>query len=189
MALPPGIKLVTVNIGPFVDFQGNPVAGRTTFSPSTSVLHAATGTPVLNRPVVVELDPAGMGVVSLPATDDAALTPTGFVYYAQHTFTTPGATPPALATIALPQAAPVVDLDLLIPVTGASGLTVSLPAVLSVAGKSGVVTGADLAAVPEVRALFVSAVDESGQPIPGKAGRVVFNSDGAPVTIEMVAVA
>lgn len=39
-----------------------------------------------------------------------------------------------------------------------------------------------------LKAAFVAAVNESGSAIPGKQARVVFNSDGDPVTIELVAV-
>ena len=45
------------------------------------------------------------------------------------------------------------------------------------------------ASVAAGREVFVAAVDESRATIPGKAGRIVFNSDGDPVTIELVAVA
>lgn len=155
MALPPQIQTVTVSFGPFVDFQGIPLAGSTRFTPSTPVNHAATGTPILNRPINVVWNEDGRGVLVLPATDSVGLDVTGFTYRVQHTFSDGSVPAPPSTSIQLPAAVPTVDLDLLIPVPAQNGVVVSVPGVVSVAGKSGVVTGADLAAVPEVRAAFL----------------------------------
>lgn len=162
MALPVGVSLVTVTLGPFLDFQGNALAGQTVFTPSSAVLHTATGTPVLNKPIVVPWGVLGTATVQLPATDDPSLTPINFLYSVQHSFEDRSIPTPPVVPIQLPRAVPTVDLDLLIPASGTSGVTVNLPAVSSVAGYSGTVTGAQLAAAPELRAASVSAVKESG---------------------------
>jgi len=47
----------------------------------------------------------------------------------------------------------------------------------------------EIVASSELRAAFVAAVDEGGEAIPGMAGRIVFNSDGDPLNIELVEVA
>ena len=174
MALPPQIQLVTVSFGPFLDFQGQPLAGSTRFEPSTPVNHAATGTPILNRPITVQWDEDGRGLIVLPATDSIGLDVTGFTYRVRHQFVDGNVPAPPSYSIQLPAAAPTVDLDLLIPVPAQNGVVVSVPGVVSVAGLTGTVTGDQLAALPELRAAFDAwgGGGGSGQPfvLPGASG-------------------
>lgn len=146
MALPPGIKTVRVEIGPYTSLAtGLPIRGKITFRPSRWLIWQPTGTPLVQTDRVVDLDEAGMATVTLPATDQ-----TGFVDGSQQPVTrwtyrvttslTGVATQPPPADIALLEGAPVVDLDLLVPVPSSTGVVVSRPEVLSVAGASGVVT-------------------------------------------------
>lgn len=157
MSLPPVIQTVTVSFGPFIDFQGQPLRGSTTFEPSTPVLAEATGTPILNRTIVVEWDADGMGTVILPATDSVGLDRTGFTYRVTHRTYDSGVPAPTGGNIMLPAAAPNVDLDLLVPVTASNGIVVEQPAVTSVAGLTGAPTAGDLVTAMDVplRAAFV----------------------------------
>jgi hypothetical protein len=136
------LSTVTVTMGPFLDFMGYPVSGSVTFTPSTSVTHLDTGTPILNKPVVVSLALDGRGSVTLPATDDPRLTPLGFTYVVSYNLNGPS---PSAKAIALPAGVGVVDLDLMTPVTSSTGTTVEVPDVLSVAGLTGAITAQELA--------------------------------------------
>lgn len=146
MALPPSISTVTVNFGPFLDFEGAALAGSTTFEPSTAIRHEATGTPILNKPITVEWDADGMGTVVLPASDSEGLNVTGFTYRVTHRVKTPGVKNPDPKSVLLPAAAPVVDLDLTVAATASNGVVVDQPAVTSVAGLTGVISAEDLSA-------------------------------------------
>ena len=153
MALPPGIKTVTVEIGPYVSLTtGLPIRGQLTFRPSRWLIWQATGTPLVQVDRVVDLDEAGMATVVLPATDQ-----TGFVdgnqqpvtrwTYRVTTNLTGVQQQPPVADIALLEGAPTIDLDLLVPVPSSTGVVVSRPEVLSVAGLSGVVSADALRAI------------------------------------------
>lgn len=148
MALPPAVETVTVNFGPFPDFQGNLLDGVVTFTPVSPIpaVHVPTGTPVIKRPVSVPFaaDTGSVGAVTLPATNASDLTVTDFSYQVAVKFRQVDAEQWPTKLIQLPKEAPAVDLDLLPPLTGAGGTTVNLPAVLSVAGLTGVVTASDL---------------------------------------------
>lgn len=138
MALPVGVQTVTVNIGPYLDHSGNPQTGRVSFTAPTDVVHLASGTQLVPVPVEVDLGPSGSGSVVLAATDDPGLAPTDFTYTVS--FSIKG-TKKQTTSISLPAAAPVVDLELLTDVPASSGLVVASPAVLSVNGQTGAVTG------------------------------------------------
>lgn len=175
MALPVSVQTVTVHFGPFLDFLGAPLTGATTFEPSTAVRHEATGTPILSKPITVEWDADGMGTVILPATDSTGLNVTGFTYRVTHRVKTAGVKNPDAATISLPAAAPEVDLDLLVPTTASNGVVVAQPEVLSVAGLTGVVTGADLltATGATTKPAVAADIGTSGTAI-GDAARAAF---------------
>lgn len=148
MSLPVGLATVSVGCGPYVDAVGTPYAGRLVFTPSVALVHAATGAVILPGAVVAVLDATGSASVVLPATDTDDLTVVGHTYTVEFDLRTNDGTRGTRAAFAfqLPQAAPTVDLDLLAPTETGSGVSVALPAVLSVAGLSGTVDGAALLA-------------------------------------------
>jgi len=159
VALPTAVETVTVNFGPFPDYQGEFLDGDCYFTPITPgnvlLVHVPSGTPLVKRPIKVSFSKqeGSTGNVVLPATDGADLNVSGFTYSVQIVFkSSQGAENPKTKLIQLPAAVPVVDLDILPEQTSASGIVVATPAVLSVAGLSGVVSVADLA----------SALDASG---------------------------
>src|SRR5690606_19841067 len=98
----------------------------------------------------VTWDVSGMGSVELPATNSTGLNVTqedgsdGFRYRVTHRVRTTGVTPPAAFTVSLPSESPVVDLDMLVPTTALNGVVISVPAVTSVAGLTGVVSAEGL---------------------------------------------
>lgn len=148
MTLPVGLATVSVGCGPYVDAVGTPYAGRLVFTPSVALVHAATGAVILPGAVVAALDATGSASVVLPATDTDDLTVVGHTYTVEFDLRTNDGTRGTRAAFAfqLPQAAPTVDLDLLAPTESGTGVSVALPAVLSVAGLSGTVDGAALLA-------------------------------------------
>ena len=146
MTRPAGLPSVTVSTGPHTDFLGVPYSGTVTITPSTSVIWAATGAVLLDGPITTSLDAAGAATIVLPPTDASGLTVQGFTYtVAFNLKSASGATAEILPIIIqLPQAAPTVDLDLLVSIVSSTGITVGLPAVVSVAGLSGAPTAAAL---------------------------------------------
>lgn len=145
MPLPPVIQTVTVNFGPMLDFQGQPLRGSTTFEPSTPIMAVATGTPILNRPITVEWDHDGMGAVILPASDSVGIDRPGFTYRVTHRTFDAGAPAPSGGAIVLSAAAPAVDLDVLVPTSASNGVVIAQAAVTSVAGLSGALTAQQVA--------------------------------------------
>ena len=146
MTRPVGLPTVTVSTGPHTDFAGVPYSGTVTITPSTSVIWAATGAVLLDGPITATLDAAGAATVVLPPTDASGLTVQGFTYtVAFNLKSASGVTAEILPSIIqLPQAAPTVDLDLLVSIVSSTGITVGLPAVVSVAGLSGAITAGSL---------------------------------------------
>lgn len=146
MALPASLDTVTVAVGPYVGASGDPATGTVTFTPSSRLLWTATGAVVLEGPVSATLGSLGTASVVLPATDAAGLNVTGFTYTVDWSLSAGGK---ALAirsqAVALPAAVPSVVLASLVPAETGTTVDVVLPAVLSVAGLTGVVTAADLA--------------------------------------------
>jgi hypothetical protein len=51
--LPPGIETVTVNFGPFPDFQGNLLDGDVTFTPVTQTEYDALTPAVRDDPTIL----------------------------------------------------------------------------------------------------------------------------------------
>lgn len=146
MALPASLDTVTVAVGPYVGASGDPATGTVTFTPSSRLLWTATGAVVLEGPVSATLGSLGTASVVLPATDAAGLNVTGFTYTVDWSLSAGGK---ALAirsqAVALPAAVPSVVLASLVPAETGTTVDVVLPAVLSVAGLTGVVTAAELA--------------------------------------------
>lgn len=152
MALPPAINTVTVNFGPFINHRGDPFTGSVTFTASRPVVWEATGTPLFPQPMIVTLDVNGSGQIILPATDQAGFTDGAGNAVTDWTYTAAidlsGRTTD-LRNFGLPadgETGLSVDLDLMTPVSSSTGILVSLPDVLSVAGLSGAVGAVALAA-------------------------------------------
>lgn len=74
MALPSGITTATVNFGPATDFLGNQTSTTVTFTPSVSLLWAATGQPVIAFPETATAAAGVQGSIVLPHTDQAGFT-------------------------------------------------------------------------------------------------------------------
>jgi hypothetical protein len=149
VALPPAILTCTVTFGPFLDDVGVPFKGTVVFTSSRAKVWLATGTPILSRPVAVPLDEFGTGSITLPRTDQA-----GFGDGAGHAVTnwTYSATVQLDGAVTdvrvfqLPAGPTSVDLDLMTQVSSSQGILVDLPEVVSVAGLTGAISAADLAA-------------------------------------------
>lgn len=141
--LPPGIETREVHAGPFLDDEGKPFRGSVTFTSSRPRVWAATGTPILPRPLKRDLDENGECWIALPATnqdgytDGAGNAVKDWTYTARVDLQGRGADS---RTFQVPEGAGVIDLDLTTPVPSSQGVVVSLPTVLSVAGFSGAVS-------------------------------------------------
>jgi hypothetical protein len=149
MPLPAAVEKVTVTFGPFLDFTGTPLAGTITFTPVAPgpIVHVPTGTPIVRRPVTVTFGAdTGSGTVVLPATNATGLTVTGFAYAVTVRFAEIGAETWPAKTVQLPKERPTADLDLMPDVVASAGAATNIaPAVVSIAGLTGAVSGDDLA--------------------------------------------
>jgi hypothetical protein len=140
MPLPANISTVTVSAGPYLDYAGKPVRGTLTFTSSaTPLVWAATGTPLVSSAIKVELD-QGRATVVLPATDQGGFKAQGvgiqdWTYTVSFDFI--DAKSPKSVSIALPADAPNVDLDLLLPTYGSTGVYTNVRGVWSVNGQTG----------------------------------------------------
>ena len=86
MALPTNLSTVTVN-GTYKNFLGNAVAGQVRFSlNSTPLVDSAEDIIVVPVSVTVNLDTNGSFTVTLPATDDPDVYPTGTQYLVEESF-------------------------------------------------------------------------------------------------------
>jgi hypothetical protein len=146
MALPPAIITATVNFGPYLDDAGAPFAGAVVFESARAKVWAATGTPILPRPITADLDANGMGSRVLPVTDQPGYTDgagnavTNWTYSVSIQLL---GVAPERRNIALPTAGVsgiVVDLDMMTAVSSSTGILVAQPSVLSVNGQTGAVT-------------------------------------------------
>lgn len=163
MPLPSGLQTVTVTFGPYLAPDGTPASGSVTFQPAQRITHTPSGA-VFDGQVTVRLDADGAGTVTLPASDGADVTPQNVRYAVFWALS--GLPSPAPARVLLPAATPTVDLDQLIPAADGPAV-VSLPAVLSVAGLTGIASADDLLAALGVQSLIRAAVAA----VPWKAGR------------------
>lgn len=134
MALPAGVQTVTVTMGPFYDFEGNTQKGTSTFTPSTRLLHTASGSQILTKPITVAWNEVtGVGTVVLPATNNAGTNPSSFLYSVTHNVSSGAASPPSF-TVALPYTTDVIDLDLVTAIVDAgTGQTISYPEAITLA--------------------------------------------------------
>jgi hypothetical protein len=198
MALPPAIITATVNFGPYLDDAGVPFAGAVVFESARAKVWAATGTPILPRPITVALDSNGMGSRVLPVTDQAGYTDgagnavTNWTYSVSIELV---GVAPERRNIALPTGGVsgiVVDLDMMSAVSSSTGILVAQPSVLSVNGQTGAVvveggTGTDPDAAP--KSLSSTVVTKSGGTWPARPTgwqRVVW-SGADPSPLDMAA--
>jgi hypothetical protein len=117
MPLPAGLSTVTVT-GTYQHPDGTPVKGKLLFTPEPAILASATHGVLLLGTIESVLDEDGVATVTLLATDDPDLTPTGWTYRVQERwYDAPGRSYP----LSLPSAAPVVDLADVAPTAPADG--------------------------------------------------------------------
>lgn len=79
MGLPSNVNTITVT-GSYVDLEGNPLTGSVTFVASAGPFANATAPAFLSPVTVTATLVLGAFKVVLPCTDNATLSPTGFVY-------------------------------------------------------------------------------------------------------------
>lgn len=140
MAIPAEVVLRTVTYGPETDFEGNPVTGTLTFTPSEDITWVANGQGFHVRAITVSLNSSGAGSKDLICTDQAGFrnaagqTITNWYYEVRADLTgVAGST----RKFQVPAGTGSLDLDTMIPVTSTSGITVSVPAVINLAGLVG----------------------------------------------------
>lgn len=85
MALTPNLSTVTVS-GTYVDLQGTAIAGQVKFTPRSVLIDSAFDQIIIPNTITVTLDANGSFSVALPATDDPDITPTGFTYRVEESF-------------------------------------------------------------------------------------------------------
>ncbi|GGU52506.1 hypothetical protein [Streptomyces lavendofoliae] len=117
MPLPPGLSAVTVT-GTYKHPDGTALKGKVLFTPEPAILTSATHGTLLLGTVEAVPDVNGLVSVTLLATDDADVTPTGWTYRVQERwYDAPGRSYP----LSLPAAAPTVDLADVAPTAPATG--------------------------------------------------------------------
>ncbi|MFC8273762.1 hypothetical protein ACFUJR_14815 [Streptomyces sp. NPDC057271] len=117
MSLPPGLSGVTVT-GTYVHADGTPFKGKLLFRPEPAILTSATHGVLLLGTIEATLDEQGAVSVTLLATDDPDVTPTGWTYrVTERWYDAPGRSYP----LSLPLAAPAVDLADVAPTAAAEG--------------------------------------------------------------------
>jgi hypothetical protein len=79
MPLPANVTTVTV-LGTFLTPEGDPSTGTITFTPSSWLTNSGANVAIPNSPTTKTLGTAGNFSVLLPITDDADLSPSGWVY-------------------------------------------------------------------------------------------------------------
>ena len=104
--------------------DGQPHTGRVVLQATPGVVLDAAGKKVLTGAITVKLDEAGSFSLSVPATDDPALNPTGFTYKLTPRLTA-GFAPEVVFTA--PATLGTVDYAQIAPVTPSPGVAVSLP--------------------------------------------------------------
>jgi hypothetical protein len=117
MPLPPGLSTVTVT-GTYKHPDGTALKGKILFTPEPAILTSAAHGTLLLGTVEAVPDMDGDISVTLLATDDPDVTPTGWTYRVQERwYDAPGRSYP----LALPAAAPAVDLADVAPTAPAAG--------------------------------------------------------------------
>lgn len=145
MALPADIQKVNLTFGPYWDGQGNPISATITARRSISLTHLPSGGVILPTPEESGTDGSAQGVLPLIASDSGGISPQGFTYEITVVFSPgSGLQPHRVSGVSLPAATTTVDLDLLLPAEASPGVPAFGPGVLSVVGRTGVVTAQDL---------------------------------------------
>lgn len=163
MALPVGVTTATCTVGVPVSFTGAAnIRANVSVKPSVFLVHAATGTPLVDMLETIDTTDGVAGQFTLPHTDQA-----GFVDESQNTYTNWFYTVtiqysndrhvmlPKTKVFQLTTGQTLVDLDKL--PSGVPALPYTAPAatVTSVVGLTGPVTGAQIAADPALTATIV----------------------------------
>ncbi|MFI5687925.1 hypothetical protein [Streptomyces sp. NPDC051636] len=142
MPFPVGVQTVTVTAGAsgYHMLDGTPYAGTFRFTPSVSRVASAVHGVIALGTVNVTLGASGQFTEDpdLLATDAEGFEPSGWTYRVDEEFTN---APGRAYNISLPASSGTVSLPSLIDVEASDGSPVSMPAVLSVNGRTGVVTG------------------------------------------------
>lgn len=136
MPLPAGVITRRITFGPPRNFIGDLVNATVTFSPSTALVHLASGTPLFAESLPRQTDElTGIGSIVLPCTDQSGFGDgqgnaiTNWLYRVAWTLSVGNVPVPAPFWVALPTGdLSDVDLDLMVPVSGSGGVTVSIPA-------------------------------------------------------------
>jgi trimeric autotransporter adhesin len=137
MPLPGNITTITLT-GTYPIVNGQPAVGIVTFAPNVPVLTDTAAPAMVIGAAIVDLDPFGHFSVTLPCTDNASLSPSGWVY--QVTENLPGRPLRPPFFIALPSSdGPEVDLADLAPVISPP---TPLSTIYAVLAASNVYTGA-----------------------------------------------
>lgn len=79
MAMPANVTTVVV-LGTFLTPEGTPSTGTVSFTPSSWLLNSGANIAIPNSTVTKSLGTAGNFTVTLPITDDADLSPSGWIY-------------------------------------------------------------------------------------------------------------
>lgn len=85
MALTPDLSTVTLT-GTYVDLQGNPIAGRVTFTPQSIIKDTDQNQIIINATVSATLNGSGSFSVVLPVSDDSDVAPIPFAYEVEEVF-------------------------------------------------------------------------------------------------------
>jgi hypothetical protein len=183
MALPVGITTATVIAGVPVTHAGSPVKTFVSIEPSVFLVHAATGTPLVDFMEELTIAEGVAGQFILPHTDQEGFqdengnTYTNWYYTARVTYSTPSKAKtkaPKIKVFQITTGQATVDLDLL--PGGAPALPYIAPSatVTAFEGRTGPVTLQesdlpDRLTVEELSATYVTFVDSvTGLPLVGK---------------------
>lgn len=185
MALPVGVTTATCTVGVPVSFTGAAnIRANVSVKPSVFLVHAETGTPLVDMLETIDTTDGVAGQFTLPHTDQA-----GFVDENQNTYTNWFYTVtiqysnerqvmlPKTKVFQLVAGQTLVDLDKL--PSGVPALPYTAPAatVTSVVGLTGSVTGAQIAADPALNATYASYVNLAKNPDTLVAGAVTVDAN------------
>jgi hypothetical protein len=140
MPFPPGVQTVTLTAGAagYRALDGDPYQGTIRLTPSVSRVVSATHGVIALGPENITLGASGEFSKTLLAIDASGFSPSGWTYRVDEEFTN---APGRSYNISLPASAGSVALSSLIEVEASDGTIVTTPAVISVNGDTGVVTG------------------------------------------------
>lgn len=173
MALPAGVTTATVTVGVPVTHTGGEVKTFVSIEPSAFLVHAATGTPLVDFLEELQINEGVAGQFTLPHTDQAGFTDdsgnayTNWYYTARVTYSTPSKAKnkaPKIKVFQLTTGQTVVDLDLLPGGAPALPYTAPTAKVDAFMGRTGTVTllEADLPARLSEAALTTTVLDLGG---------------------------